>query len=71
MEEDADKEAIDNIIAYLSGLERINGFVFVMNSEDPRFDGNLVTILRKLCYIFSNRFLNNTIIVFTHWENNQ
>lgn len=71
MNENEDKRAISNIINYVKSKERINAFIFVMNYNDYRFSSTIRTIFKKFAYVFSKRFLDNTVVVFTHWDESE
>ena len=44
--------------------------LWFLTEERPK-KGVLKTIFKKFAYVFSKRFLDNTVVVFTHWDESE
>lgn len=65
---DNDSKNIEVLVEHLKDkIVTVNCFILVINSQAPRLDEPMKSMLKLLAKIFTNEFLKHTIVVFTRW----
>lgn len=65
---DNDSKNIEVLVDHLKDkIVTVNCFILVLNSQTPRLDEPMKSMLKLLGKIFTNEFLKHTVVVFTRW----
>jgi len=64
--DDATKHDDDELVSNLkNGCDHVNLFAIAVNGQNPRLDGSLVAIIRRLEGMFTTEFWKQVVIIFT------
>ena len=59
------------MVAALKSEKYISAFLIVLNGQNARFDQNIKDMLSLFINIFGDDFIQNAVIVLTHWPQNK